>query len=256
MATPSSSNMYLGSGEIFFNRFDANGALTQWRSLGMCTKFELNPTVQVAEKYSSLTGARGLYARAVTQTGAEAAITMHEFDKENLALAFLGTANAFAQSSGTATDTSLGTGNVKLGYALDTGKKKITVTGVKKSPSTALVSDVDFSYDSDSGLIRFLSTATAITDGDTALWTGSYPTIASFDVAALTNAILNGRLKYVSATDSTGPRYEVEVFKASISPDGALGFIGDDFAEIGLKVAALQDTTQTAGNQFFHARLL
>lgn len=255
MATPNSANLYLGAGEIWFNRFDSSGNKTQWRHLGNVDKFELNPNVQLAEKYSSMNGARGLLSRAVTQTGAELSLTLTEFDPENLALGFLGQTAAFSQISGTATDTAV-TGVVKKGQALDTGKRKITVTGVKKAPSTALVLNTDYTVDSDSGLITALSTSSTLSDGDSLLWSGSYPLIASTLIQALSNAIILGAMRFRSASDATGPRYLVDVWKASISPDGALGFIGKDYGEIPMKASLLQDTTQPAGNQFYQAILL
>lgn len=257
MATPSSSNLYLGAGELWFNRFDTSGNKTQWRHLGNCSKFELSPNTQTAEKYSSMNGARGLLARAITQTGAEASLTLNEFDAENLALGFLGSATTSGlQGSGTATDQTLGTANVKKGYALDTGKRKIAVTGAKKSPATALTLGTDYSVDSDSGLITVLPGAVNIADGDTMLWSGSYPAITTPLIKALGNALILGALRYRSASDSTGPRYVVDIWKASISPDGAVGFIGTDFAEMGFKIACLQDTTQASDNQFYQAQQL
>jgi hypothetical protein len=257
MATPSTANLYLGAGEIWFNRFDSSGNKTQWRHLGNCSKFELDPNVNTVEKYSSMSGARGLLSRAVVQTGASVSLTLNEFDPENVALAFLGaTTVAGLQTTGTATDLTTAPAIVKKGSALDTGKRKIVVTSAKKSPSTALTSGTDYTYDSDSGLITILPGATNITDGDTLLWTGTYPTITTPIVQALSNALLLGALRFRSATDAVGPRYVVDVWRASMQPDGAIGFIGNDYAEIGFKAACLQDTSQAAGNQFFQAQQL
>jgi hypothetical protein len=257
MATPSTSNLYLGAGEIWFNRFDTSGNKTQWRHLGNCSKFELDPNVNTVEKYSSMSGARGLLSRAVVQTGASVSMTLNEFDPENLALAFLGvTTVAGLQTGGTATDLTTAPATAKKGYSLDTGKRKIVVTSAKKSPSTALVSGTDYTYDSDSGLINILPGATAIADGDTLLWTGTFPAITTPIVQALANALLIGALRFRSASDAVGPRFVVDVWKASIQPDGAVGLIGTDYGELGFKAACLQDTSQAAGNQFFQAQQL
>jgi hypothetical protein len=255
MATPSSDNLYLGSGEIWFNRFDATGAKTQWRHLGDVSKFEVTPNVTTAEKYGSMNGARGLMAQAITQTGAEGSMTLSEFDADNLALGFLGaTTVSGLQTAGTATDTAI-TGTVKKGYALDTGKKKIVVTAVKKGAST-LVLGTDYSVDSDSGLITALAGGVTLSDGDTITWTGTYPNITTPLVKALSNAIIKGQLRFRSASDATGPRMVVDIWKASIQPDGALGFLGTEFGEIGLKFSCLQDTTQASDNQFYQAQYL
>lgn len=251
MSTPSSDNILLGAGEVFFNRFDSNGALTQWRHLGNCSRFELSPNVTTIEKYSSMNGARGMLARAITQVGAEVAITMDEFDPENVALAFLGSTAAFTQNSGSASDTAV-SGKTKKGYALDTGKKKIVVTAVKVS-TTEYTAGTDFTVDSESGLI-FITPGSTIPDGSDITWSGTFPAISSTLVQALGNALLLGALKFRSASDATGPKYEVDVWKAAMTPDGAVGFISDQFGEIPMRAACLQDTTKSAGNQFYQAR--
>lgn len=252
MSTPDSQNIYVGAGEVWFNRFDAAGAQTQWRHLGDVSKLELTVNADVIEKKSSMTGARGLMARVVTGVTGELAATLSEFDPENLALALLGTTAAFSQSSGTATDSAI-TGTVKKGYALDTGKRKITVTSVKKAPATALVLGTDYSVDSDSGLITILPGSSTVADGDSLLWSGSYPAITSTQVNALANAVILGSLRFRSAADAYGPRYLIDVWKVAITPDGALALLSDNFGEIGLKGAMLEDTSKTLGNRYFQA---
>lgn len=252
MSTPDSQNIYVGAGEVWFNRFDANGAATQWRHLGDVSKLELTVNADVIEKKSSMTGARGLLARVVTGVTGELSMTLSEFDPENLALALLGTTAAFSQSSGSATDAAV-IGTVKKGSYLDTGKRKIVVTGVKKAPSTALVEGTDYTYDSDSGLIRILPGSSTVSDGDTLLWSGTYPAIISTQVQALANAVILGSLRFRSASDAYGPRYLIDVWKVAITPDGALALLSDSFGEIGLKGAMLEDTSKPVDNRYFQA---
>lgn len=249
MSTPDSNNLYLGAGEVWFNRF-SSGAATQWRHLGNVTKFELTQSVETLEKKSAMSGARGLLKRVVTGTTSEIALTLDEFEPENVALSLLGTASAFSQTSGTATDTAI-TGTVKKGHWLDTGKLKIVVTALKKSPSTALVLGTDYEVDSDSGMVRILPGSTAVADGDSLLWTGTYPSITSTQVQALANARIEGALRFRSASDSVGPRYLVDVWNVSITPDGALALLGTEFGEIGLKATVQEDTSKTVGQRYF-----
>lgn len=249
MSTPDSNNLYLGAGEVWFNRF-SSGAATQWRHLGNVTKFELTQSVETLEKKSAMSGARGLLKRVVTGTTSEIALTLDEFEPENVALSLLGTASAFSQTSGTATDTAI-TGTVKKGQWLDTGKLKIVVTALKKSPSTALVLGTDYEVDSDSGMVRILPGSTAVADGDSLLWTGTYPSITSMQVQALANARIEGALRFRSASDSVGPRYLVDVWSVSITPDGALALLGTEFGEIGLKATVQEDTSKTVGQRYF-----
>lgn len=248
MSTPNSQNLYLGAGEVWFNRFDAAGNPTQWRHLGNVSKLDLNPNVQTVEKYGSMQGSRALLARAVSQTGGEVDLTLDEFDNENLAIALLGSTAAFSQTAGSATTQAI-TGTSKKGTALSTGKLKITVTAVQVGVTTYALG-TDYTVDSDSGLITITPNST-IPDASAITWSGSYPAIASTQVNALSNAIINGMLRFRSASDATGPRYILDIWKLNIAPSAALALIGNQFGDIGLKGNLLQDTTKPAGNQFF-----
>jgi len=250
MATPDSGNIYLGAGEVWFNRFGANGSPTQWRHLGNVSRLEPTQSVETLEKRSAMSGARGLLKRVVTSTTSEVALTLDEFDPENVALALLGSASAFSQSSGTATDSAI-PGTVKKGQWLDTGKLKITVTGVKKSPSTALVLGTDYEVDSDSGMIRILPGSSTVADGDSLLWSGSYAAITSTQIQALANSRIEGALRFRSASDAVGPRYLVDFWKVSIAPDGALALLTTEFGEITLKAAVQEDTSKSIGERYF-----
>lgn len=252
MSTPDSTNLYLGAGEVWFNRFSSGTTKTQWRHLGNVSRLELTQAVETLEKRSAMSGARGLLKRVVTSTTSELAMTLDEFDSENVALALLGTASAFSQSSGTATDDAI-TGTVKKGQWLDTGKLKITVTGVKKAPSTALVLGTDYEVDSDSGMIRILPGSSTVADGDSLLWSGSYAAITSTQVQALANSRIEGALRFRSASDSVGPRYLVDFHIVSITPDGALALLTTEFGEIPLKGAVQEDTSKAVGQRYFRA---
>lgn len=250
MSTPDSGNLYLGAGEVWFNRFSSGTTKTQWRHLGNVSKLDLTQAVENLEKKSAMTGARGLLKRVVIGSTSELSLTMDEFERENVALGLLGSTAAFSQSSSTATDQAI-TGTVKKGQWLDTGKLKITVTGVKKSPSTALVLGTDYEVDSDSGMIRILPGSSTVADGDSLLWSGSIPAITSNQINALANSRIEGALRYRSASDAVGPRYMVDFWNISITPDGALSLLGTEFGEITLKGAVQEDTTKTIGNRYF-----
>jgi hypothetical protein len=249
MSTPSSDNLYLGAGELWINLY-VNGVRTLWRHLGNVDKFELNPSVTTLEKKSSMSGARGTYKEVVTGTALELALTLSEFAAENLALALLGDSKVFTQTIATVTDESLGTTNSKKGYALDTGKKKITVTGVKVGAVSAVLG-TDYSVDSESGLITVLPTATVIVDGSTVLWSGSAPAIAGTQIQALSNVNVMAAIRFRSATDATGPRFDAEVYKTSLAPDAALSFLSDTWGEISLKGKVYEDTSKPAGERYF-----
>lgn len=254
MSTPDSGNLYLGAGELWINLYTAAGALTLWRHLGNVSSFELTPSVETIEKQSSMEGARGTLKRVVTKTAMEIALTLDEFDPENVALALMGSVSAYSQNSGTATDASLGTTNSKKGYWLDTGKKKITVTTVKVG-STTYTEGTDYSVEAESGMI-YIKPDSTIPDSSTVLWSGSYPSITSKQIQALANSKIEAALRFRSASDATGPRYEAEVWKASLTPGGAIAMLTEEFGSLSLSGTVLADTSKPVGQRYYRKIVL
>lgn len=234
--TPNVANLRVGSGLLYINRY-VGGVLTQWRDVGEIDKLDVTPNVNTIEKKTNRVGSKAVVAKAVSGLSADIDIELPEWGIRNVGLAALGEDAAFAQSSGTATDLAI-TGTVKLGHALDTGKLKIVVTTVKKS-ATVLVLGVDYSVDSDAGFIMILPTATAVVDGDSITWTGTYPTMATRKVDALSTPIIEVAMKYIPASDSIGPRGVVYIGKVSMTSGQALSLINDNYTNISLKGAVL-----------------
>jgi hypothetical protein len=178
---------------------------------------------------------------------------MSEWDRHNLALALLGAVAAFTQSASTSTDVALGA--AKKGYALDTGKKNITVTAVKTG-ATVHVEGTDYTVDAAAGLVFVLEDG-AIAEDAALTWSGSVPAItAGVKVTMLTNGNIEGKLKFVSSADQSGPRLEADWPRVQFAPDGAVGFLSDDYADLGLKGEVLRDDTQATGEEFGTARYI
>lgn len=104
MGTPSPKNLLLGAGQVFFDRFDADGNRTGLRHLGNVPKCDLNTTVDKVQKKSSMNAARSIYAEAVRETKVTTDLTVEEFDPPNLALALLGEEGVIIQAAGSVTD--------------------------------------------------------------------------------------------------------------------------------------------------------
>jgi hypothetical protein len=245
--TPDSKNIYVGTGEVMFNRFDAAGAPTTYRHLGNVSKMEVTPSVTKIEKKSSMNAARATIASAITETKMGLSLTLSEFDPKNVALALLGTTSVLSQASATKSDASLG--NATLGDWLNTGGLGITVTAVKTG-STTLVLGTDYEVKASSGMIRILPTSTAVDDGDPITWSGTIPAKTYTQVQGLTNGKIEGMLRYESSLDNNGPRQLIDIWRVQINPDGALGFLSDDFADIPLTGDVLLDSSRPVGEQF------
>ncbi len=102
-ATPSPKNLYIGSGQVFFDRFDENDDRTGLRHLGNVPKFNLKTDVTKVQKKSSMNAAKSVYDEAVTEEKATADITIEEFDPANVALALYGSEGVINQVAGSVT---------------------------------------------------------------------------------------------------------------------------------------------------------
>ena len=97
MATPSAKNLYIGSGQVFFDRFDENDNRTGLRHLGNVPKFNLKTDVTKVEKKSSMNAAKSTYDEAVTDKKTTTDLTLEEFEPSNLAFALYGTEGTINQ---------------------------------------------------------------------------------------------------------------------------------------------------------------
>lgn len=262
-STPSGNNLYVGAGKVYVDLWSGGAKSGNWRFLGNVESIEGTPSVSTISKKSSMDGSRATLKEAIVGSEADITLKLSEWTKENLSLALLGSVSTYTQNSGTATDTALG--NTKKGYALSTGKYKITVTAVKKGATvlvaaTSMGGTGDYFVDSDAGLIYIFDTTTTggLVDGDALTWSGSYPSITSQDmVTGLSAGQITVSLKYVPAADQvSGPRYLVDIPQMTINPDGPLALLTEEFGVISLKGKVLKDTTQATGQEYWVMRKL
>lgn len=256
MTTPNADNLILGAGEVMFDRFDADGVSTGYRHLGNVESLSVSTTVEKVQKKDAMDGARGIYKEAVIGSEAEWSLLLDEYDPENLALALLGDLGTFDQAA----DPSIVTGPINAGVALmferwyDLGYKEVTVTGVDQG-ATPLVEGTDYVLNTELGLIKLIEGGVA-TEAITT-WDGSAAAVTDLMIRGLSVAKIEGRLKYFSAANqAAGPRFEVDIHKVSITPEGELGFIQEDFGTFTLKGKAQKDSTKPTGEEFFTVRKL
>jgi hypothetical protein len=253
--TPDAENLYLGAGHILFDRFNAAGESTGYRHLGNCETLTLTTTIDTIQKKSSMDGARSLLKEAVIGSLGEFTVVLSEFDVENLALAFMGETAAYTQTAAPGLTAQSINGGVALTFDrwYDLGKKDLS--NVVISQGAALDVDVDYEINLELGLVKILSTgegAEAVTT-----WAGDAAAITGTIIKGLSTGKIEGKLKYHSALDqAAGPRFELDIHKLKLLPDGDLPFIGEEFGTFTLKGKAQKDTTQPAGQEFYTLRQL
>jgi hypothetical protein len=253
-ATPSSSNTLFGRGAVLFDRFDANNvAQGQYLHLGDCDQFAISITTDVAELKDFTTSSSAVYNSAVKQTNVNVKISGFEVASKIMAILVLGDLTTYTQTAHTAT-------------AQTETLVPASLTGVKgsffKSPfrsitaptlvqgGTTLVSGTDYEiFDANAGVFRILSAgaavdSTAITYNYTAtVLTGA---TAKDVVRAGTSANIKGSLLFLPS-NSTGPLIEVRAWNVSLSPDGDIGLISDDWLKWNMKGTVNSDSAGTYG---------
>lgn len=252
--TPSPDNLMLGAGEVLFDRFDASGASTGYRHVGNCESLTIAPSVEKLSKKSSMKGKRTVYKEVVIGQEAEITLVLSEYDPENLALAFRGDTINFNQDAAVGLTNQAINGGVALNFDrwYPLGKKQLSNVVIEQG-GPALVLNTDYELNAELGLVKILSTgngAEAITT-----WDGDAAYVSDKLVRGLASSSILGRLKYFSATDQvSGPRYELDVHKLELAPEGEVGLISEEFGTFTLKGKAQEDTSKPDGEEFYTLR--
>lgn len=250
------NNVVLGRGRVYFDRFTTGGVKTGMRMLGNVSRFEISETPEKLEMKDFSQASAPTLKSVVTDNAIEINMTLHEFVKENLAIALLGTdATGYTQAATPVVDETLTTSVVK-GRIYRTAKRQIGSITVKKSPSTVLVLGTDYAIeDANAGLVRILPGSVTVSDGDGILI--SYTPVA-ITTPGLDKIIggaqpnIEGELTYISE-NASGPQWEYQFWKVAIAPDGVLSLIGEQFAEMPLKAEALSDSVNHPTEPYFIA---
>lgn len=239
---PSSENLLLGKGQVFFDRFDVAGLPTGFKHMGNVETFELNTTDDKVQKFSSMTAGAPLYKEVNRRRAAVLTLTGSEFHPESMALVTMGDQSELVQAA-TAVVAEPVSPTTKKGMYFMT-KKLGPITAVTVTfGAGAGVLGVDYAIiNANIGLIRILPGTIltgAVTVGytPTAYVSGSGPAI----VAGGTAGVIQGAVMFVG-DPSTGPDMIVNVWRANVSPNGPVGLIGDDFATLSLTMAILDDS--------------
>jgi hypothetical protein len=251
MKDPSGDNLLLGKGKVYFDRFD-DGDPTGERFLGNCTSLEMSHTDELKEKYSSCSPSSPLLKSVNIRRTMEFTLVLDEFSKENVALALMGTNTVLAQGAGGPVSPHQDVVGVKQGCFYDLGKRNIKSVAVKKSGGTpTYVVDEDYTVDAVSGRI-YIVPAGDITDGYDLEVTYSWDADTSPVIRAGVSNVIEGFLRFIG-DPACGPAYEVQVWKVSVTRDGAIGLISDDYANFTLKGKVLDDSVNHEDEPYFLA---
>jgi hypothetical protein len=253
--TPSADNLYLGAGDVYFDRFDDDGNSTGFRHIGAVDALSVTHSVEKLTKKNPMDGARGTYKEVITGSEAELSMTLTEFDNENLALAMLGVVSNFTQSAATLTDNATvvnGGDAIELGKWYDLGRLGMTAVSFEQG-GPALTVDVDYTFVAETGMVKFLTTGAATAVATTI--SATVPAITAGQrkqIHGLAAGSIQGALRFVGASNqAAGPRQMLDVWKVNLSPDGELPFLSEEFATFNVKGVVQTDTSKPEGEQFY-----
>jgi len=262
--TVNAADLYVGRGEVYFDRYDANGARTGERFLGNCSAMEISIADETREKYSSAESTAPLLKQLNVRRTPEVSITLDEFNQDTLELFEMGTATGLVVTGAAASNIVPPAGRVVKGRWLPlespSGTPRrgtvalpitaLNVTGPAGTPTYVL--GTDYLADLVSGRI-YIIPGGAIATGGALEIDFTYPTLTAAGapyVQAGTSNFIEGFLRFKSK-QAAGPSMEIEIWKVSINPDGGLALIGDDFAEFKLRGRVLADTVGHPTEPYF-----
>lgn len=237
---PSSENLLLGKGQLFFDRFDGSGNKTGLRHLGNVETFELTISDDKVQKFSSMTAGAPLYKEVNRRRTCTLKVTGNEFHPENMALATMGAQATLAQVATPVVAEAVYSSTIKSAYFVTKKLGPITAVAVKFGATTGVLNTDYAIIDAISGLIRILP-GTILTGAVTVDYTPTaYSTNGPAVISGGVSGVIAGYMLFIG-DPSTGPKVKVDIWKVNISPDGAIGLISDDFAQMSLQAAILDD---------------
>lgn len=234
------AEVLLGRGKLYMDRLTSAYARTGERFIGNVSLFEITPTAETIEKFSSATAAAPLIRRDVTRQSMEVRITGDHFSKENLALALFGDNAVLSQTTADIVDEVIASVLADRFYpTLYRSISAVSVAGPSGTP--VYVVDDDYTVDATEGRI-YIVEGGGITPGTNIEVDYTYATIALDTVRGMNQSSIKCYLRFVG-DPAAGPTDTVEVWRCSVNSDGALSLIGDNYAEWTLAGAVESDAT-------------
>lgn len=255
-AAPSSENLLLGKGQVFFDRFDVNGVSQGLKHLGNVETFELTTADDNVDKFSSMSAGAPLYKRVNRRRTVTLRIVGDEFHPENMALVTMGSQSTLAQVATPVVAEAITATTIPGIYYVTKKLGPITAVVVKFGAGAGVLNTDYAIIDASVGLIRILpgTVLTGVVTVDytpTAYSSTTSPQIVSGGVSG----IIQGRILFIG-DPSTGPKVKVNVWKVNITPDGAVGLISDDYATMGLSAAVLDDSANHSASPLYEITYL
>lgn len=253
---PSSENVMLGKGQLWIKRFDVNGVGHGFVHLGNVCNFEDTTADDNVDMYSCMTAAASLYKRVNRRRTVTWKLVLKEFHPENMALLTMGSQSTLAQAATAVVAEALNATTIPGAYYKTLKLGPISAVVVKFGVTTGVLGTDYAITNAAIGMIRILP-GTILTGAVTIDYTPTAYTGATAPqvVHGGDSGIIQAELLFIG-DPTTGPAMMVNIWKASLTPDGAIGFISDDYGEAGLSVAVLDDSANHPASPLYEITYL
>jgi hypothetical protein len=248
---PSYLNLLVGAGVLFVDRFDTNNNRTGWKHMGNIDQLAIQPTPDIIKKYSSMDPSKPLYDQLNRRLDMALKITASEITPENAALSLMGTTAVYTQPATPVVGEALFATTVPGAYVSTALLGPISAVTVKFGATSGVLGTDYAIIDATAGLIQILP-GTILTGAVTINYT---PTaiVAAGNAVTLSSSLaplITCAFKFVG-NPTRGRRRIVEIWKASVTPDGAHSLITDDYGNLVINGAVLVDSVNHPTSPLF-----
>lgn len=231
---------YLTSGQVYLR--DADDPAAPMLPVGNCSALTLSAEEEVIEQQDFTTPGGGTYAEVRRIKGVKVNMTLHDFNRENIARATKGTVTGVAAGTITAEPHTAHKGAlIRLAHP---SPSSVAV----KNGATTYVAGTDYEV---RGEGVFVTESSNIPDATAVTVDYAH---AEYDVVeALTSSGKNWHLSFggMNEADSDKP-VVLDVWKLSLGGANELSMIGTDMGELAFEGKCLADTTKGTGSSKFY----
>jgi hypothetical protein len=227
-------------GQIFIGQRNADGTRqpARWVFDGSALSWALS--VKTEDKRESWSGTRGLAARLKTERDMTIKVTLGQLNLSNLVNASDGSRVDIV--SGTASGEAIG--SVAAGDVWALKYSAVSAVVLTATGPVTLVLNTDYTYNADTGVIKFLTTKTGVT--------AAYSYAAHSVVTAFTGGNLAWYLLFDGMNTVVGAEGKVvgEVYNISWDPASEITWINEAFGDLPLSGKAMLDPYRQGDAQY------
>lgn len=239
--SPSSDNIYLGRGTIYFAPFSGTTNMGEIH-LGNAKDISISFDSDKLTVMNYMQGLASTYKEIIRETTGTLSFNLYEYSMENLKLFTYSTESTLSQSTAAVTDEAV---TARLDRWVALAYRDISLVTVQDvTDTTTYTLNTDYELDTFSGRIKALSTG-SISDTAVLHVDYTYADAAITKLQLLQDTDISGLIR-VKGAPAAGPTMEVIIWQSTISPSGDLSLITDDAGELSFEASIEADTTNHA----------